>query len=149
MVSEVEFHSGVPDKLAHACRLLRKAWRKGARVIVGADMATLARLDQALWTFEPLEFVPHALLRRGGAVPARLARTPIWLVEPGAAPPYRDVLVNLGPEMADAYAVYARVIEIVGADADDRAAGRRRWRAYETAGVPLRHHRFAAGGEGG
>jgi DNA polymerase-3 subunit chi len=144
VAGEVAFHTGVPDKLAHGCRLLRKAYRQGARVVVAGDPALLARLDQALWTFDPLEFVPHARLRRGQAPEARLARTPVWLAEPGAEPPHHEVLVNLGPDMPDAYERYERVIELVGADDDDRAAGRRRWRAYEAAGRTIRHHPAAA-----
>jgi len=143
--AEVAFHTGVADKLAHGCRLLRKAYRQGARVVVSGDPALLARLDQALWTFEPLEFVPHARLRRGQAPESRLERTPIWLVEPGAAPPYRDVLVNLGPDMPDGFESYARVIELVGTEDDDRLAGRRRWRAYEAAGRSITHHPAGTG----
>jgi DNA polymerase-3 subunit chi len=143
MAREVAFHTGVPDKLAHGCRLLRKAYRQGARVVVAGDAATLARLDQALWTFEPLEFVPHLRLRRGETPPARLARTPIWLVEPGAAAPHHEVLVNLGPEMVEGHEAFARVIEIVAADDDDRATGRQRWRAYEAAGHAVTHHKVS------
>lgn len=144
MAAQVAFHTGVPDKVAHGCRLLRKAWRQGARVVVSGDPALLARLDQALWTFEPLEFVPHARLRNGQSPQPRLARTPIWLVDPGTEPPHRDVLVNLGPDMPAGYDAFGRVIELVGEDDEDRAAGRRRWRAYEAAGRPITHHRAGA-----
>jgi len=137
---EVEFHTGIDDKLAFACRLLRKAYGKGALVAVTGAPELLARLDQALWSFEPYEFVPHLRLQRGAAPPARLARTPLWLVEPGAQAPHREVLVNLGPALAEAYADFARVIEVVARDAPDRDAGRQRWRAYEAAGVRIKHH---------
>jgi len=137
-MAEVAFHTGV-DKLDHACRLLRKAYRQGAKVVVVGDGAQLARLDQALWTFEPLEFVPHARLKRGEAMAPRFARTPIWLLDAGATPPHHDVLVNLGPEMVEGWDGFARVIELVSAEPDDRAAGRKRWRAYEAQGVRIDH----------
>jgi DNA polymerase-3 subunit chi len=140
MGRDVAFHTGVADKLAHGCRLLRKAYRQGAKVVVTGDPTLLARLDQALWTFEPLEFLPHARVRAGEIAPARLAPTPIWLAEPGATAPHREVLVNLGPDMADGFESFARVIEIVGVEEGDRAAGRRRWRAYEAAGRAITHH---------
>jgi DNA polymerase-3 subunit chi len=137
-MAEVAFHTGV-DKLEHACRLLRKAYRQGAKVVVAGDAAQLGRLDQALWTFEPLEFIPHTRLKRGDAASARLARTPIWLLDAGATPPHHEVLVNLGPEMVDDWQAFARVIEIVSAEPDDRNAGRRRWRAYEAQGARIEH----------
>ena len=65
-MTDVAFHTGIANPLDYACRLLRKAYRSGARVAVHADPALLDRLDQALWTFEPLEFVPHIMLPRDG-----------------------------------------------------------------------------------
>jgi DNA polymerase III subunit chi len=138
MAAEVAFHTGV-DKFDHACRLLRKAYRQGAKVVVAGDAALLGRLDQALWTFEPLDFVPHARLKRGETAPARLARTPIWLLDAGAVPPHYDVLVNLGPEMVEGWQAFDRVIEIVSAEPDDRSAGWRRWRGYEAQGARINH----------
>jgi DNA polymerase-3 subunit chi len=140
MTTEVAFHTGVDDKLGYACRLLRKAYRQGAKVVVHGSPGWLQRLDQALWTFEPQEFVPHVRLGAGRVADEALARTPIWLVEPGVAPPHREVLVNLGPERLAGDDGFARVIEIVGADAEDAGAGRRRWKAYEAQGWKITHH---------
>jgi DNA polymerase-3 subunit chi len=138
---EVAFHTGVADKLPYACRLLRKAWRSGARVAVSGEPAELQRLDQALWTFEPLEFVPHRRLRRDEEVPAALQRTPIWLLDPGAAaPPGCDVLVNLGPERRMGDDAYRRIVELVSSDPAEAQAGRRRWKQYETEGWSIVHH---------
>lgn len=137
---EVAFHTGLADKIGYACRLLRKAWRQRVRVVVTGDRSVLERLDAALWVFEPQEFVPHA--RRGpGPVTAYVeARTTIWLVEPGETPPAGEVLVNLGPQACAGADRFARVVELVDASADDRAAGRRRWNAYKAAGWEVVHH---------
>jgi DNA polymerase-3 subunit chi len=138
---EVAFHTGEADKLLYACRLLRKAWRSGARVAVSGEAAELQRLDQALWTFEPQEFVPHRRLRRDEAVPASLQRTPIWLLDPGAEPPAGcEVLVNLGPERRTGDEAFRRIVELVSAEPADAQAGRRRWKQYEAQGWPIRHH---------
>lgn len=138
---EVAFHTGVDDKLGYTCRLLRKAYRQGARVAVGGSPRLLAQLDQALWTFEPQEFVPHLRLAPGRSPGAAQVRTPIWLLEPGAAvPPQCEVLVNLGPEPAPPDAGFRRIIEIVSREPDDVAAGRRRWKQYEAQQWPITHH---------
>ncbi len=43
-------------------RLLEKALAAGFRAVVRtADEALLARLDEALWTYEPASFLPHAV----------------------------------------------------------------------------------------
>jgi DNA polymerase-3 subunit chi len=136
---QVEFHTGVADKLDFACRLLRKAYRKGVRVVVTGPPSVLSALDRDLWTFDERDFVPHLRLA-GPAAGAVAERTPIWLVdgEPPAGAP--EVLVNLGaPRPAD-LAPYTRVIEIVSAEADEADAGRRRWREYKALGLEVRHH---------
>ena len=132
---EVAFHTGVADKPGYTCRLLRKAWRQGAQVVVTGSGEQLQRLDLLLWTFEQAEFVPHLRLRRSEQAAAAMRRTPIWIADaPGDAPP-RDVLVNLGPDWPAGFEEFSRVIEVVGDDAQDAAQGRQRWRQYRAAGA--------------
>lgn len=138
-MTQVDFHTGVADKLAYACRLVRKAWRSGHRVVVTGDAGQLARLDAQLWTFDPGDFVPHVRQRAGQPVPAHLARTPIWLCDaPAGLPPEAgggaSVLVNLGPAAVDGLADWPRLVELVGEAPDDVAAGRQRWRQHLAAG---------------
>lgn len=141
-VHEVEFHTGVADRVDFACRLLRKAYRRGVRVLVTAPGPVLALLDRALWTFDERDFVPHLRVAAATAADIR-ARTPIWLTEghvPDGAP---AVLVNLGAEPPQDLAPFERVIEIVSREADDEAAGRARWRTYKALGLDVRHHAAA------
>jgi DNA polymerase-3 subunit chi len=142
-VTEVEFHTGVADPLGFACRLLRKAYRAGARVQVTAPAQTLAALDRQLWTFEEREFVPHA--RLPGARAALAARTPIWLVAEAGLPGAPPLLVNLGADAPAETLALDRLIEIVSDDADDTERGRQRWRAYKARGLAIRHHTAATG----
>ena len=43
-MTEVSFHFNAPDKVAYACRLLRKAMNGGARVVVAGEPQALAQL---------------------------------------------------------------------------------------------------------
>ena len=134
-MTTVEFHSGVADKLGYTCRLLRKAYRAGSGVVVVGAADQLDRLDGLLWTFETGEFIPHARLRAGEVPGPQVLRAPIWLADaPGETAP-REVLVNLGPDLAAGYQRFLRVIEIVAEPADDVLAGRQRWRQYQAAGL--------------
>ena len=139
-MTDVTFHSGVSDKLAYACRLLRKAYRSNARVVVSGPAETLARLDKLLWVFDDLEFIPHVHARAGVMVPRPLNRTPIWLVDPGVAPPHNEVLLQLGLEPSIDCEAFGRVIEVVSTEPADRDAARRRWRQYEARGHRIVHH---------
>lgn len=138
-MNEVEFHTGVADPLAYACRLLRKAYRSGARVLVIAPPATLALLDRALWTFEEREFLPH--VRQPGAPEVVAARTPVWLAPHADLPAAPPLLVNLGADAPADLSPFERLIEIVGNDAEEADRGRNRWRAYKARGLGIVHHR--------
>jgi DNA polymerase-3 subunit chi len=106
---------------------------------VTADAPTLQRLDLALWAAEPQGFVPHLRLAGAAPPPARLARTPLWLVDPGVPAPGCDTLLNLGAEAPPDAQAYTQLVELVGADEADRQAGRRRWAAYRAAGWRVVH----------
>lgn len=137
---QVDFHTGLADKLAYACRLVRKAWRAGHRVVVTGDAAQLARLDSLLWTFDVGEFLPHARLRAGEPPLARLARTPVWLADEAGDAGTCDVLVNLGPAGLADTALPARTVELVDASEADVRTGRQRWRAHIAAGRQPTNH---------
>lgn len=142
MPATVEFHTGVADPVHFACRLLRKAVKSGARVLVTASPATLEALDEALWTFEAQEFLPH--VRIPGPAQALASRTPVWLSAgewPADAPP---VLVNLGGPAPDDGESFDRIIEIVGVEPEEVDASRLRWRRYQGWGVKPVHHGAAA-----
>ena len=134
-MTAVAFHTGLADKQAYTCRLLRKAWRQGLRVMVTGDAALLGRLDQALWLFEQEEFVPHLRLVVGAAPPKHAARTPVWLAEQALPSAGASVLVNLGSGFESGFGGFSRVIELVSTEADDVSAGRLRWRQYVAQGL--------------
>jgi DNA polymerase III subunit chi len=142
---QVDFHTGVADPLAFAGRLLRKAWRSGARVAVFAPAPWLARLDQSMWADDALGFVPHARAASGTTSPG-MERTPIWLCAPGqSAPAGCTVAVNVAIDDVEAYADFERVIEIVSIDDADVQAARRRWRDWRDRGATIESHRHDQG----
>ncbi|MDO5624117.1 MAG: DNA polymerase III subunit chi [Pseudomonadota bacterium] len=145
-MTDIAFHFNMPDKLAYACRLLRKAYAGGAPAapigVVGAPEA-LQALDEALWRFSPLDFIAHC----GASAPEHVRRaSPIVLASDSAALTHTGVLVHLGD--TDAVPVgferFERLVELVGTGADDRAQARQRWRHYADRGYPLQRHDLAA-----
>ncbi|MDO4636950.1 MAG: DNA polymerase III subunit chi [Lautropia sp.] len=137
-MTQVDFHINVPDVSQYGCRLVRKAWQAGHRVIIYCeDTQRLAGFDQLLWTFAPLSFIPHVSVRHPLA-----ARTPVLLTASDADVPasHRQVLVNLGDSMPPAFTGYHRVVELVGRDAPSLQAARIRFRAYRDQGYTPRTH---------
>jgi DNA polymerase III subunit chi len=143
-MTEVSFHFNVPDALGYTCRLLRKATRQGARVTVTGEADALAGLDRALWSFDPIEFIPHVLLRRGETAAERLRATPVCLAEDLSGALHHDVLVNLGAATPPGFETFARVIEVVSTEENDRTAARARWKHYATRGYAIERHEVGA-----
>jgi DNA polymerase-3 subunit chi len=137
-MTEVAFHFNAPDKLGYACRLLRKAVAKGSKVVVTGESELLRDLDVALWTFAPLEFIPHC--RGEGSAPAVLAASPVVLTDSPRAAPHQQVLVNLGQSVPDGFERFERLIEIVTEDEADRRQARQRWKHYAERGYAITRH---------
>ena len=140
-MTEVAFHFNAPDKLAYACRLLRKAAATGARVMVTGASGTLRDLDVALWTFAPLEFLAHCY---GDVTPVALAASPVVLAESVRATPHQQVLVNLGGSVPEGFERFERLIEVVTGQEQDRLDARGRWKHYADRGYAITRHDLAA-----
>lgn len=142
-MTEVAFHFNVPDRLAYACRLIRKATGQGVRLVVLAEGAEEARLDQLLWTFSAREFIGHCRL----PAPADMAAASAVLIggEPGQWP-HHQVMLNLGGQVPAGFERFERLIELVTGDEDDRHHARQRWRHYAARGYPIVQHDLSARG---
>lgn len=147
-MTAIAFHFNMSDKLGYACRLLRKAVRQGVQVGVVGGERQLAELDRALWSFDPVDFVPHASVGDGSAsVPTPVAaRTRLWLARRAHELPHRSVLVNLGAEVPEGYEAFERLIELVASDENDRRGGRQRWKHYQGAGHQIERHEVGPSG---
>ena len=135
-MTRIDFHSNVGDKIAYACRLTRKARAANFRIVLLAqDAQQLIQLDNALWRFSELDFLPHV------SAQDRLAsRTPIILADSDAAElAHHQILINLSPATPANFARFERMFEIVASDDTDRLAGRERYQFYKQRGYALTH----------
>jgi DNA polymerase-3 subunit chi len=139
-MTRIDFHTNVPDKIAYACRLVRKALAAKNKIVMLTDDATqLAELDAALWEFSSVDFLPHVHVSDSLA-----ANTPIILTDNDEADlPHTDLLVNLSRRAPNNVAQFERMIEVISSNEEDAAAGRKRYVAYKQQDYPLTH--FVAG----
>ncbi len=165
-MTEISFHFNAPDKLAYACRLLRKAVNSGAQVVVTAPPETLASLDTMLWTLSPLDFIAHCFADANAAL---VSASPVLLGMPMAKPQGQGtafalesaradaqsitstnsaakppVLVNLGDTVPEGFERFERLVEVVGGSEEDRACARDRWKHYAHRGYAITRHDLAA-----
>jgi DNA polymerase-3 subunit chi len=136
----IDFHFNVEHPVMHACRVVRKALGQQRTVLVySRDALRLSRLDAALWTFSALDFLPHVY-----ADSELSARTPVWLSLSTELPAARDLLVlledDLVPDFDRWFGRFARVIEVVSTEEEDRARARNRFKAYRARGFEPSAH---------
>ncbi|MET0267105.1 MAG: DNA polymerase III subunit chi [Duganella sp.] len=139
-MTRIDFHTNVPDKIAYACRLARKAFSANHRIVMlTEDGQQLEQLNAAMWEFSATDFLPHVL-----AGDALAPHTPIILTDNDDVDlPHTELLVNLSRRAPLHVDRFERMIEVVSSDEDDAAAGRQRYVAYKQQAYPLTH--FAAG----
>ena len=133
-MTRIDFYRYAQDKLHFACRLASIAYDKASRVVVySPDRGRLADFDRALWTFQATRFVPHCFVDSPAA-----AETPVILATSGDALPHHDVLLNLSDEWPPFFASFERLLEIVGADDDDKVRARSRYAFYKERGYEIK-----------
>jgi DNA polymerase-3 subunit chi len=146
-MTDIEFHVNVPDKLHFSCRLLRKVYRSGAKIVVTAEPELLQQLDQLLWRYLDTEFLPHCWCN---ALAPKLAATPIWLADQLKDCPVVSagcILVNLGQQVPAGFERFERLLEVASDLELDRLAARDRWKHYRDRGYALRRHQAQAATE--
>ena len=140
-MTSIDFYTHVADRLAVAARLVAKAFAQHGRVrVLTPDPATTEQLDRWLWLNPAIGFLPHCRVAS-----ALAADTPIWVDHVAEHPGPAAVLINLDRAPPPFFSRFERLAEIVGADADDAAAGRERYRYYRERGYELRTHNLGEG----
>lgn len=136
----VAFHFNAPNKLAYACKLVRKLQRMDMPLVLTGEPDLLDAISAVLWSFGgPAQFLPHCTSDAKAEV---LSRSPTVLTAHlSNALPHQRVLLNLAAEIPAGFEQFERVIEVVSADdADDRQRARDRWRAYTAQGYAIERH---------
>jgi len=122
--------------LSIACRLASKAYEKDHKVVLMAQNdLDAAQLDDALWTITDISFIPHCLAKHA------ISSTPIIIVTPDSTPSdIQDILINIGANVPNNYSDFARIMEVVGTQDEQKAQGRARYKAYQAQGHEINTH---------
>ena len=133
-MTQIDFYTNAPDKLATACRLAAKAYAVGNKVVaLCPDAETAQRIDRMLWLAPATGFVPHC-----DAKSPLAAVTPIVIDDAGAEPVHDQVLMNLSDEWPAYFSRFERLIEIVTGDEADKQRARERYKFYRDSGYEIR-----------
>ncbi len=132
-MTRIDFHLNVADQLLYTCRLVRKAYGSGLKVVCYSTRhELLEHLDTLLWTFSEQDFLPHVVSGHPD-----IAQTPIVLTDKSDDISHYDLLINLDEQWPPFFSRFDRLVEIVGTDEDNKAQARQRYKFYKERGYPL------------
>ena len=118
-----------------SCSIANKAWSQGNKVyIIVRDADEASRIDNLLWTFHDISFLPHATVENA------LDDTPILIGWPGSVTPHANVIINLTDTIPDCITSFERIVEIVPEDPALRDRGRKHYKAYRDMGFEIFNH---------
>lgn len=146
MTERVDFYvlksSTAKQRWTFACRLTEKAYLRDLKVVLLSESAADAQaLDELLWTFNERAFVPHEL-RKGAAAALAAGPAPVQLTQDLDSIEAADLLVNLSDRLPARLDRFARIAEIMDGDAERKAKGRERFKAYRDMKLPVETHQL-------
>ena len=121
------------------CKLVEKIVRQSNTHTIHIhckDRQETHRLDELLWTFSDVSFIPHNILGEGPDAPP-----PVQLGFDGT-PKHRDILINLCTTIPIFYSSFQRILEIVPQNEELQAAARERYQFYKTQNCTLNTHKI-------
>lgn len=120
-----------------ACRLAEKAHGQGLKVYILLESREQAlMLDELLWTYKDVGFLPHTLDNdpQAGDVPVVLGHGG------GAETGHAGLLINLNPTVPDFFERYERISELVDQTDAVKQGARQRFRFYKERGYTPNTH---------
>lgn len=139
-MTRVDFYvleTGTHDALFRfICRLTEKAWRQGNRIFMHCDdQATASKLDDLLWNFRDVSFLPHGFLVDEPEAPIAIGVTN----EPTTS---FDLMINLAKSVPEFFSRFERVVETAGVNDQEKSLARERYRFYQKRGYALETHKI-------
>lgn len=140
-MTRIDFYVGktssLQARLLLACKLVEKAYRQKMHTYIHTDSATTsARLDDLLWTFNDLLFIPHAI------APSAEEGVSVQIGHDYEPMQHCDFLINLSNEVAEFFPRFERLAEIIDQEEPILLAGRKRYQFYRDRGYNLEYHQL-------
>jgi len=132
-VSFYLFEKSPERQVDSTCRLCRKILRQPARIwLLCADTDLQQQLDECLWSFDPVSFIPHGIDQPQAMVciSATLPEQSDWII------------FNFNPEALEPYAKFSHIIEIIENHETAKQLGREKFKQYRRLGIEPDTHKL-------
>lgn len=119
------------------CRLIEKIYRQGHIVYIHCkDKKESEEIDELLWSFHDISFVPHCLAKERGDTP------PPVLLGFDFVPDQGEVLINLSSTIPMFYQAFSRILEIIPSKEEEQAIAREHYQFYKKQKAEIKTHKI-------
>ena len=126
------------DVYRFTCRLVDKAYLLQKRIYIEVNSHEEGqRLDELLWTFRDISFIPHSYLGVNSIL------DPMLTVNIATDKPSKlnaDILFNLSHEVPTYFPKFSRIIEVVSEEKENKNQSRQKYKFYKTHNCQLITH---------
>jgi len=140
-MTKIDFYVGKTNslqaRLLLACKVVMKAHQQQLHTYIHTDAPTTSgKLDELLWTFNELAFIPHAL------APAKDQNVRILIGHDHEPMENCGLLINLSNEIPTFFSRFERLAEMLDQEEAVLHAGRKRYQFYRDRGYNLDYHQL-------
>ena len=140
-MTRVSFYVGnsqsLQARLLLACKLVEKAHMQALNTYIHLDSyQTCQQLDELIWTYNDLSFIPHNL------APTKEDGVRVLLGFDHEPMEDCDFLINLSNEVPAFFPRFARLAEILDKESPVLHAGRERYKFYRDRGYNMDYHQL-------
>ncbi len=130
------------DLKISVCKIIKEYYKKKYKIFVSSRSNDLVNeLNNLLWTFEQISFIPHCTTKNYDK------NSPILLSGKDSFPEkvnlkQYDVWLNLDDEMEENYTDFEIIIEIVSQNEEERMLSRKRYLNYQNNNFEVKHEKL-------
>jgi len=124
------------------CRLIDKAYLMQKKIFIQVSSREEGqRIDELLWTFRDVSFIPHRYLEVSSVIDAPLSVT-IATDKPSQLD--ADILFNLSDKVPTYFPEFSHIIEVVSEEKKNKNQSRQKYKFYKTQNCQLTTHNMNA-----
>ena len=130
------------DLKISVCKIIKEYYKKKYKIFVSSHSNDLVNeLNNLLWTFEQISFIPHCTTKNYDK------NSPILLSGKDGFPKIinlkeYDVWLNLDNEMEENYTDFEIILEIVSQNEKERMLSRKRYLNYQKNNFEVKHEKL-------
>ena len=130
------------DLKISVCKIIKEYYKKKYKIFVSSRSDNLVNeLNNLLWTFEQISFIPHCTTKNYDK------NSPILLSGKDSFPKIinlkeYDVWLNLDDEMEENYTDFEIILEIVSQNEEERILSRKKYLNYQKNNFEVKHEKL-------